>query len=173
MNPELKYGMIAGSGMSAWMLGEYALGLHTTHLAVSAYTNWGTELVLFVTLWFFLRHKLYQPNRYWLPVWEGMLHGLLASLVAGLVFCTFLNFYFRFINPEWPDLYLAWRVPLMRAAGTSEESIRDFARSFLWSVTPAGLTVHAIGIYTIIGTLASSVLTLWLNWRRKEPVEVR
>jgi len=169
----MKYGLLAGFGMSGWMLAEYALGLHTQHIAISTYTDWGTEGILLIALWFFLRYKLKAPGCYWLPVWKGVWHGLLASLVAGLVFCTFLNFYLRFINPNWPFHYLTWHVADMRANGRSEESIRTFAQSFNWSITPPGLAFYSIGVYTLFGATMSSVLTLLLNWRRKEPVELR
>lgn len=169
----MKYGLLAGTGMSVWMLGEYALGLHTRHIGISQFADWGTEVILLVALWFLLRLKLKDPGCYWLPVWKGVLHGMLASLVAGLVFCTFLNFYLRFINPEWSFHALTWRVSEMRAAGESEETIRDFARSFDWSLTPPGLAFYAIGVSSLIGAAASSVITLWLNWRRKDVARVR
>ncbi len=173
MRPEMKYGLIAGLGMSLWMLAEFLLGLHTTHLDLNTYTNWGTEVILFVILYLFLRQKMSVLQRYWLPVWEGFLYGALTSLVAGLLFCTFLNIYLRFINPDWPFHYLNWHVAKMRTAGQSEDSIRLFAGSFRWSVTPVGLAVNSIGLYTLLGALVSPVLTMWLNWRRKEPFEQR
>lgn len=169
----MKYGLLAGTGMSGWMLVEYALGLHTTHIALSQYADWGTEVILLIALWFLLRRRLLEPGCYWLPVWKGVLHGMVASLIAGLVFCTFLNFYLRFINPEWSFHSLSWRVSEMRAAGESEEVIRQTAQSFNWSITPLGLVFYAIGGYAVLGALASSVLTLWLNWRRKEIARVR
>lgn len=167
----MKYGLLGGVGMSLWMLAEYFLGLHTQHLKINTYTNWGTEVILVVMLWFFLREKIARFKRYWLPVWEGMLFSALASLVAGLVFCTFLNLYLQFINPNWPFHYLTWRVAEMRTAGASEDSIRDFVGAFRWSVTPLGVAVYSIGLYTLLGVLASPILTLWLNWRRKESVD--
>jgi len=173
MSPEMKYGLLAGTGMSLWLLAEYFLGLHTRHLEIGAYADWGTEIISLVVLWFFLRHKIAVLNRYWFPVWQGILHGALASLVAGLVFCTFMNCYLHFINPDWPFYYRTWRVTVMRAAGESEASIRSFVDSFNWSVTPAGLAFYTIGLYTVLGATASSAITLWLNWRRKEPVDPR
>jgi hypothetical protein len=169
----MKYGLLAGFGMSLWMLAEYFLGLQTRHLEIGAYADWGTEVILLIMVWLFLRHKMAVLTRYWYPVWEGALHGAMACLVAGLVFCTFLNFHLRFINPDWPYHYRMWRATAMRAAGESEEAVRIFSDSFDWSVTPLGLAVYSIGVYTVLGALAASVLTLWLNWRRKEPVDPR
>lgn len=166
----LKFGLIAAAGMSAWILAEYALGLHTTRLGLGYYTSWGTEIIFVVVLWRLLHHLLIQPNRYWLPVWEGLLHGLFASLVAAMGFYVFLSLYLHFINPEYPDIYLDWLVGQMRAAGKPEEEIRLMARGFLWSLSPVGLPVTVFGLNLLIAVVASPLLTLWLNWRKKEPV---
>ena len=63
-------------------------------------------------------------------------------------------------------------VEQMRAQGVPEAEIREHARAFRWGFTPSGLAVSVIGIYSIVGVMASSVLTLWLNWRRKEPTQL-
>ncbi len=173
MRPELKYGLIAGLSMSLWLLLEFLLGLHGQHIEISAYTNWGTESILIVTLWFFLRHKLTTPYRYWLPVWQGLLFGMLTGLIAGMVTYIYYSFYLQYLNPEWPDLYINWQVAQLRAEPISEEKVLVFARSFRWSVTPLGLVTHIIGLNTLLGGLVSCVLTLWLNWRNKEPVQLR
>jgi hypothetical protein len=174
MKPGLKYGLIAAAGMSAWMLGEYVLGLHSTHIRISDYTGFGVVLIFLGALWRMLHRQLYLPNRTWLPVWEGLLHGLVASLVTALGFYVFLSLYLHFINPEYADLTLEQYIAVMRADGRSEESIRALAREFRWSQSPVGLPFYVFKIYLTVGVIASPLLTLWLNWRRKEqPIHAR
>ncbi len=152
------------------MLGEYALGFHTSRIGLGHYTAWGTEIILVLALWRLLHHQLHDTNRYWLPVWEGLLHGAIASLVAATGFYISLSFYLSFINPDFPDHYLEWAVAQMRATGKPEEEIRLMARGFRWSLSPVGLPVTVFGLYLLLGVVASPLLTLCLNWRRKEPV---
>jgi len=171
MAPGLKYGLIAAAGMSAWTLGEYALGLHTTHLAIGYYSSWGTAVILVAALWRLLHHQLYAAGRTWLLVWEGLLNGVVASLTAAVGFYIFLSLYLLFLNPDYTDLMLEWLVTSMRTAGKPEEEIRLMAHTFRWTMGPTGLPVTVFSLYLLIGVIASPVLTLWLNWRRKEPVQ--
>jgi len=171
MAPALKYGLVAAAGMILWLVIEYALGLHGPRIAYGHYTSWGTEVILVLTLWRLHHHQLHANNHYWLPAWEGLLHGLLASLVAAAGFYIFLSVYLHFINPDFPDNYLEWEVGRMRAAGKPEEEIRQMARGFRWSMGPVGLPLTIGGLYLLIGLVASPLLTLWLNWRRKETVQ--
>jgi hypothetical protein len=173
MKPEFRWGLYAGGAMSAWVLLEYALGLHTRHLALGEFTHWGTEVILCAALFFLLRHQLAGRGRSWLPVWEGVLRGGGASLVAAVFLYCFTAVYVFMIHPDWPDLVLARNVGLMRAEGVPEPVIREHARAFRWGFTPSGLAVSVIGFYSLVGVVASSLLTLWLNWRHKEPVHGR
>ncbi len=166
----LKYGLIAAAGMSAWMLGEYAFGLHTTRIDISNLTGYGVVLIFIAALWRLLHHQLYQTNRTWLPIWQGLLHGMLASLVVAISFYVFLSLYLRYINPDYADLTLERLVAHMRIEGKPEGSIRAIAREFRWGLTPVGLLFYVLKLYLFIGLVASPLLTLWLNWRRKEPV---
>jgi hypothetical protein len=170
MVPALKYGLLAAAGMILWLLAEYALGLHGPRIALSRFTTGATEIILILALWRLLHHLLYAANRYWLPVWQGLLHGIVASLVAAAAFYVFLRIYLHFINPDFPDVYLEWEVGRMRADHQPEEEIREMARGFRWSMGPVGLPVTLGRLYLLIGFFASPVLTLWLNWRRKETV---
>lgn len=169
MKPELQYGLLGGAAMIGWTLLEYAAGVHNTRLALGNYTAWGSEVILLLMLWRLLPLKFARLDRYWLPAWEAGWYGASASLVAGLVFYIFLNAYVTWINPEWPDLHLEWRVAQMRAGGESEQVIRQFVRSFRWSLGPVGLAAFTVGLFPLLGGAFSAVLSLWLNLRRKEP----
>lgn len=167
MPPAVKYGFIAAGGMSAWTLAEYGLGLHTTHLSLGQYTSWGTKLIFIVTLWCLLRQQLHRSGRSRLPVWDGLLHGAITSVVAATGFYLLLSLYLNIIHPDYAHNYLEWLIGRMRAAGTSEGEIRQAAKAFLWRTGPTGLPVTVFRIWLLLGAIASPLLTLWLNWRRK------
>lgn len=154
--------------MIAWMLLQWAAGLHGAHVGYQHYTDWVLHLVPLVVVWRTLRALVDQRERYWLPVWQGLLHGLVATLVAATVYQIFLTLYLHFLNPNFPDLYLEWHVAQMRAAGVAEENVRAIAREFRWSTSPVGVLLTVVGTNLLIGFLAAPLLTLWLNWRRKE-----
>lgn len=168
MSSSLKYGLLTAAGLIGWMLGEYALGLHTTHVAYSRYTGWVTELILLIGLWRMLLHQLHLGNRYWLPLWVGLLQGLLTCLVVGMGYYIFLSAYLRFLNPVFPYYYLEWSVAQMRSHGVSEEDIRLKSQAFLWTFSPTGMLINTIGFKLLVGFFAAPIITLWLNWRRKE-----
>jgi hypothetical protein len=170
VQPGLKFGLIAAALLSAWTLCEYGLGLHTTRLAIGYYSSWGTIVILVLALWRLLRNELYGAGRSWLPVWEGLLYGIVMSLVAAMGYYVFLFLYLNFINPDYADLRLEWQVARMRNAGQPEEAVRAMARGFRWSMGQKGLPVTLFSTYVVAALIASPVLTLWLNWRRKEPV---
>jgi len=148
------------------MLAEYALGLHTTHVGIGHYTSAGIEIILLVALWRLMHQLRKEPARSVLGIGEALLQGILASLVAAMVFYVFVFAYLNFINPDYPDLLLDWKVAQERAAGTSEEEIRVMARSFRWGVSPRGLPVMVFGRCLLLALIASPLLALWVNRRR-------
>lgn len=173
MHSALKYGLLAAGATSLWLLLAWALGLHTTHIATGHYANYGAELILAVALWRSLHQQLHAENRYWLPVWLGLIRGMLTALVAAMGVYIFLSLYLNFINPDYPDLHLEWQVGRMRAAGDAEEEVRAMARSYRWGTGPIGLPVTLLAVYLFFAFIASPLFTLWLNWRRKETAQIR
>lgn len=166
MKPELKYGLIAGGAMSAWMLVEFQLGLHTTRIAFGHYTAWVTDLIPVVMLYFLLKHRFALLQKDWVPAWQGMLYGLLASVTFALVFYIFLNLYQYFVNPAWVDYQLEWKVARLRAAGAAETEIRQQIVALRQAYGPVGLALY-VPAYTVLGGCVSVLVTLWLNWGRK------
>ncbi len=167
MRPELIYGLWAALAMSGWSLLEFALGLHTTRLGLGRYTNWGIEVIFAVMLYRLMQQRLHSLQRYWLPVWEAMLYGLLASLTAALGFYVFLSLYKFFLNPSWLDLQLEWKVAQLRAAGTDEAVIREKLALLRQAYSPVGLALF-VPVYALGGAAFSACVSLWLNWRHQE-----
>lgn len=163
-----KYGLITAAATSAWLLLAWALGLHSRHIALGHYFNYGAEIVLALALWQSLRAHLREKNYYWLPVWRGLIHGMATAFVAAIALSTFLTIYLNVLNREYPYLHLEWIVSGMRTAGQPEEQVRAVAQAYRWSTSPFGLPLTIIGTYLIFGFIASPLITLWLNWRRKE-----
>src|SRR5262245_50176896 len=130
MSLTLKYGLLNAAATSVWLLLAYATGLHSKHIALGHYANYGAEVFLVLALWYSLRGYLRDQNFYWLPAWKGMIHGMLTALVAAMGVYVFLSLYLSFINPQYPDLYLQWRVDAMRAAGEAEEQVRAVAQAY-------------------------------------------
>ena len=170
MKVEFKYGLLAAVATTLWLLLAWTLGLHTTHIGVGHYANYGAEIILVIALWRSLHHQVHRENRYWLPVWLGLFRGMFTALVAAMGVYIFLSFYLNFINRDYPDLYLEWQVARMRDAGEAELQVRAMARSYRWSISPIGLPITIGTVYLVFAFIASPLLTLWLNWRRKESV---
>lgn len=173
MHSALKYGLSAAGLTNLWLLLAWALGLHSRHIALGHYANYAAEIFLALALWLSLRAYLRDRNFYWLPVWRGLLHGLLTSLIAAMGVSTFLVIYLNFLNPEYRYLHLEWIIGRLRDAGQAEEQVRAIAHSYSWSTGPIGLPITILGTYLIFGFIASPLLTLWLNWRHKEAAHVR
>jgi hypothetical protein len=164
----MKYGLLAAAGMTAWLFVAHALGFHGAHIGLAQYVEWGGAVILVVSLWRMLRWHVLAPERRWLPVWLGLLHGLYTSLVAALGFYIAYSLYLRFVHPDFPDLYLEWCVAQMRSAGIPEENIRTLAREYRWSTGAIGLPFVLVAFYLLVGFFASPLLTLWLNFRREK-----
>ena len=172
MAQALKYGLLAAVATSTWLLLAYAAGWHSRQIAFGHYANYGAEIFLALALWLSLRAWLRERNFYWLPVWRGLLQGMATALIAAMGVTTFLSLYLNFINPHNPDLHLDWLVASMRAAGEPEEQVRATARAYRWSTGPVGLPVTILCVYLIFGFIASPLISLWLNWRSKQPGQI-
>ena len=136
---------------------------------MAQYVEWGAAVILVIALWRMLRWQVLAPERRWLPVWLGLLHGLYTSLVAAVDFyVAYLPLpAFRASGLSRP-IYLEWRVAHMRAAGIAEETIRTLAREYRWSTSAIGLPVTFLAFYLLVGFFAAPILTLWLNFRREK-----
>ena len=166
MKPEIKYGLLIGLGVCAWILLEFAIGLHTTRMALGEYTGFVSNLIPLVGLYALLRMRLESSSDGRLTLGQGIYAGVLASLVAAVLVYSFLVAYNQVINPGWIDLALDWKVANMRAAGQPEPFIREQILSYRNAYSPTGLVGSILVGMTLMGGIFSLFLTLLLRWRR-------
>ena len=167
IRPELKYGLIAGGGVSLWFFAEYLLGLHTTHLAMGEYTGRISNLIPFIALWVLLK-KMQAGLGPLFTLRRGLWTGLVTSFIAATVIYIFLAVYGRFIHPGWLDHALQWKVEQLRAASVPEEKIREFITYFRQMNSARGLLISTLLTWTLQGGLMALCLTLWLHWRAQK-----
>ena len=169
MSAELKYGLITGTSVCLGLGLEYWLGFHTTRLAVSESSACISILILLFTLWLLLRHMQADTTAGRLGLVPAVAAGLQSSLVAALVVCSFLLVYSQFINPEWIDTTLDWKVAQLRAAGVAETVIRREIVLFRRANSPAGLVATTVLGMTLMGAVFSFGLALLLRGRASPP----
>lgn len=164
MKPELKYGLLAGAGTSAWIMTEYLLGLHTTRLAVGAVSGYFSSLVILLCLWRMLRAKqaAYGPM---FNLRHGLWSGLYASLAGAVVVYGFLVLYNQVIHPGWLDHAMQWKVDRLRADGIAEDEIRRQLDFYRRANQPVGLLLTTLVGTTLMGGIMSLVITITLMWR--------
>ena len=164
IRPELKYGLIAGSGVALWFFCEYLLGLHTTRLALGEYTGRFSSLVLLLAVLTLLKKQqaAFGPL---FTLRRGLWSGLFMSLIASTVIYIFMAVYGRFINPDWIRAALDWKVVQLRAAHVTEEKIREYITFYRDTNNAAGLLYSTLTNWTLQGGLMSLLLTFWLIWR--------
>lgn len=160
MKPELKYGLISGTGVCLWIALEYALGFHTTRPNIGAITGFFSNLVPLVTLFLLLRAKrdaIYDGH---LSLAAGIGSGLLASFTASLLVYTCLTAYSQFINPTWIDHALELKVAAWREQHLAETDIQRRITLYRSAYTPLGMVGSIIMGMTLMGGLFSLGLTL-------------
>jgi hypothetical protein len=163
MTREFKYGLSIGGIVCAWILLQYAFGLHTTNVAVGAYLGYASNLIPFIGLFVLLRDR--QRDR-WdarLSFTRGIGSGFLTSLIAALVVYCFLSLYHTFINPDWADSMIEWQVNRMRLASMEEEVIRQRITAYRDAYSPGGLARATIVGMTLLGSVMALFITTLLR----------
>jgi hypothetical protein len=165
MKPELKYGLVAGTGVCLWIMGEYLLGFHTTRLEIGLYSGYFSCLIPLVTLFLLLKGKRDAAPDGRLGFWPGLRTGLHAAFISGAIIYAFMLLYNHFINPGWLDNALEWRVASLRADGVAEAAIREEIRTYRQMNSPLGCLISLVAGTTVMGGVFAAGITLLLRRR--------
>ncbi|MBI2497923.1 MAG: DUF4199 domain-containing protein [Opitutae bacterium] len=168
MKPELKYGLITGAGVCLWIMGEFLLGFHTTHLEIGAYSGYFSCVIPLTTLFLLLKGRRDAAPDRRLGLWPGIKSGLHAAFISGVIVYGFMFAYDNFINPGWLDHALDWRVARLRAGGVAETAIREEIKLYRQLNGPVGCLVSIVAGTTAMGGMFSAGITLLLRrWPRR------
>jgi len=162
MNPpvQIKYGVIVGIGVSAWVLLEFLLGFHTSLMHVGQYTGYISIIVPILGIYFGLKEIKKQEA---FGFWNGVKHGMLIVSLASVIITMFFYGYNTIIHPEWLDRGIEFQTQQMRAQGISEGNITDMTlqmREFYTS--PAQYPAIFLGIL-LQGIILSMIIAAFMR----------
>ena len=164
---EIKYGVISGEGVCAWVLVEYFLGFHNEHLAIGKITGYLATVIPVVVLYRALKEKRDQQPDGDLATGNGIKAGLVISAIAGVITTAFFWTYKHFINPGWMDRALEFEKAQWANAGVGTEMIdRKVAAFNALNSDEIQVVTGLIGTM-VVGLAISLVLTSIL--KKKSP----
>lgn len=161
---ELKYGFWMAIALFLWLLGEWAAGLHSTHIEYGWISIIRTFMVLAVGVYFCLSDKneeFYQNKASYgsLVISAGLM------ILATAIMTYLLNFlYHKFINPEYAAIIIRKNL-----VGVSEEIEEDALRTLKAMYSPASMAMFAFARVIMVGlviALINSGLVKALSKRR-------
>ena len=125
MNPEYRYGLLCGVGMSIWVLIEFALGFHTTSLEIGQYSGYASVFIPIVVIYVALKEQQTALNVV-LPLKAGINTGFQIAIISAAIFTLFLFLYNNYINPEWIDAMVQWQRKKLILSGATDDEIGRF-----------------------------------------------
>lgn len=120
---EIKYGLIIGFGIIAWMLTEYFAGFHTTKLHIGEYSGYFSALIPLVFLFRGVKELRDRSLGGKMSFSQGFIAGFRISFIASVMISLFLLLYIQVIHPDWISLGLEYQRGKMQAEGLSEQEI--------------------------------------------------
>ncbi len=158
MRPEVKYGLIGGTGICLWITLEYLLGFHTTRPEIGTYTGLLSNLIPLAMIFLLLRRKRAAVYDGRLSLAASIGAGLFASFVASLLVYSFLVTYSHSINPTWIDQALDVKVAAWRAQQVAETTIQERITLYRNAYTPFGLVIGVVLEKTLLGGVLAVAL---------------
>ena len=155
MKIELKYGVISGAGVCAWVLVEYFLGFHNQHLALGKITGYLATVIPVVALFRALKERRDQQPDDDLATGDGVKAGLIISAIAGVITTAFFWAYKHYINPGWMEKALEFEKAQMAKAGASAEMIDRKVAAFN--------ALHSDEIQIVTGLIGTLVMGLAIS----------
>ncbi len=155
MKLNLRFGLIFWAVQSAWILGEFAMGWHTTDVDVTrSAQGWFFFPAAAVMAWGLIAHK--RTNQA-LTYLNGLKMGAAIGVVVGTLSIPFHFAYTTVLNPD----YMRLMVDSMVATGTA--TLEDATAQFAMPGYAIGLFLFPI----VAGVMTNAILSLFVktSWR--------
>ncbi len=120
MNPELRYGLIIGLGVSLWVLVEFLLGFHTTRMEIGEFTGYLSVIIPILSLYSGLFAK--RMENLFITYWQLVKAGMMMVIIGALIISLFMGLYNSVIHPGWVEEGIALeKQRLVEMNATAEE----------------------------------------------------
>ena len=169
MKIEIKYGVISGAGVCAWVLAEFVLGFHNEHLAIGKITGYLATVIPVVALFRALKEKRDQQPDDDLATGDGIKAGLVISAIAGVITTTFLWTYNNFINPGLMARALEYDLAQLAVAGATKEAIAQKVATFNALDSDVMQVITGFTNTLVMGLAISLIITSVLKKKTSTP----
>ncbi|MBI4439221.1 DUF4199 domain-containing protein [Candidatus Woesearchaeota archaeon] len=163
MNPETRYGAIAGIGVSLWITTEFLLGLHTTRTSIGQYTGILSILVPATAIYYAFRRI--KPGNFW----SGLKTGFTISAVAALIITAFMALYNSYMNPGWLENAVELQKKTMIESGISPEKA-EAGSSEMLKLYKEPIRSISIFLGVIIQGMILAAITYWATKPRAKAI---
>ncbi|OGG40950.1 hypothetical protein A2118_01690 [Candidatus Kaiserbacteria bacterium GWA2_50_9] len=168
---EVKYGLCIGIGIVAWILLEFALGFHTTRLAIGQFTGYAAVIIPITFLYQGMREKRDTELAGQMKFGQGVRAGFLMSLVAAPIVGLFFYVFVKFLNPHWLELTFEFERAKLLQSGVTAET----ASQMLEQIKPiftVQIQVASAFFGTILqGASLSILISALFRWRQRKQSE--
>jgi Na+/H+-dicarboxylate symporter len=159
----LKYGLISGVGVSAYVMLEYLLGFHTSRPEVGKYSGFLAAIIPIIAVYLAVsrRHALSG-----LTFGRGLLTGVAVTLISAVVLTVFFLCYNRFINPGWQEHLLEWQKNRWLQEGQTPAEVAVEIERQRQATTGAAPYIGMFLFSPILGAVAGLISTAVVRRRR-------
>ena len=169
MNPALKYGLITGVGVCLWILGEYALGFHTTNLDAGEITGYFASVIPVVTIYIGIRAQRNMMPGKTIALGKAILTGIWITLIAAAISTAFMQVYYALINPHFMELGEVSLNKKLAAGSISQDEFNRQVMEVRQMAAPMFQLVFGFLGTVAMGTVISVVMALILRTRTPKP----
>lgn len=170
MRTELKYGLIFGIAVMAYVMVEHFMGFNTVRHDIGEYTRLGSIIIPVLALFFGIREKRNKDFGGHMTLVQGVKTGVLIAFVQTTLTTLFFFLYAEIINPDFLNTVIEYQRTKMAQAGVLENEIRTAINQIrtMYSIPLQPVFQMIIGL--LYGTVFSAIFSLFL---RKEPAVER
>ncbi len=164
MRTELKYGLIIGLLSAAWVMGEYAAGLHTDLIEYHPIVTWFGMLIPIIGIVLALKEKRALQGKS-LTYGQGVLTGFIVSVITALIGSLFFYIYIEIINPDFFPAMIAGARDQAETAGLDADMARKNAEMYFNMKSYLMQTFFGSIIFGLVVSLIAAAIL------RRDPVK--
>jgi len=128
-------------------------------------------VVMIVVTWLGMKAVREEAKDKSLSYGRGVGTGVLISLYASLILAIYTFVHFTFINPNFADYAIDMLRQKWVAAGMGDSQMEQAEKFTRFFYKPAPMAIMTVPYLTLVGTIISLILSIFLRRQAAAPVE--